>query len=300
MTSTPDKIDRIGELAVRRIHSGRPHSALRILQENGLDDAANELNHQNKSVTKHEFSCPAHHAPVVSDCRLQECKFWVKHEMANNCLLAYCQQQQVERLSTDEIAYLYAQPIEVVSREIDAAMSKLRITAIQQDSQNDFEIKRSFWFVETAEVCCVCGSTTDKDKVLVVGTPLAYCSRDCSDELTPDSITVEWRFGRPIDKVLKWAVRRFKNLPLMEKTLGLKRETLIELTSKFLGRELQDYFPKFKMRSEKPGWRRRTTSAEIEQLLDVTAKHTDKTARRFGRPSIQIDELRTNLTDLLK
>jgi hypothetical protein len=295
-----DLIDQIGDQVIKLIQTNELVQAVRLLRRNDLDEAADEIENPHPPFIRHEFVCPSSAVRVITPCRLRDCRFWVSNQMANNCLLAYCHLQQIDHLSADEIAYLYDQPVDHVNALLDDAMVRFRATAIQQDSQHDPEFQRVFWFVETAEVCCVCGSATDRNRLLVPNTPLAYCSRDCRDERSPDQIAIEYRLGRPIDTVIKWAIKRFRNLPLLERSLGLKRETTIQLVRRHLGRELQDYFPKLKLRDERPAWRRPISLSEQTQLLDQLARRTVRVVRRFGEPIHQIDNLRNRLHELVR
>lgn len=299
MNLTPEQIDRLGIKVTRRIRSGRHQSALRILQDNGLEDEARLLRNPPEQLVRHDLKCPVHQATVATNCRLHTCKFWVSSDMANNCLLAYCHQQQVDRLSADEIAYLYDQPVEAVKSELDSAMTTLRITAIQSDAANDPDIERMFWFVETTAICCVCGSPTDSTLIKVPDTPLAYCSKECQEEKPADVLTCEFRFGRPIATVVRWALHRFRNLPVLERTLGLKRETLIELCRRHLGRDLGSFFPKVKIQSERPPWRRRISRTEHQLVVDTLAQQTARQTQRFGRTVFGIEDLRAGLQAVL-
>lgn len=292
---TPEQIDRIGIKITRRLKTGRRESALRILRDNGFEEEAKLIRDPPEQLVRHDLKCPAHHVKVAAGCRQNTCKFWVASDMANNCLLAYCHQQQVDRLSADEIAYLYGQPVETVRTELDAAMTTLRITAIQSDAANDPDIERTFWFVETTEVCCVCGSPTDEQLIRVQDIPLAYCSKECLEEKPIDVLVCEYRFGRPIATVIRWALHRFRNLPVLERTLGLKRETLIELCRRHLGRDLASFFPKVKIQSERPPWRRRINRTEQQLAVDTLAQKTKEQTERFGKTVFGIEDLRAAL-----
>lgn len=299
MTLTPEQIDLIGIKVARRLKAGNTSGALKILQDNGFEAEADLLRSPPAQLVRHDLKCPAHHAKVSINCQQDGCKFWVANDMANNCLLAYCHQQQVDRLNGDEIAYLYAQPIDTVRNELDSAMNTLRLTAIQSDAANDPDIARVFWFVETQTICCVCGSTTDSNLIRIPEIPLAYCSRECQDEKPADVVTCEYRFGRSIGTVIKWALRRFRNLPVLERTLGLKRETLIELCRQHIGRDLAVFFPKVKIQSERPSWRRRGNRVELQATMDVLQQQTRQRTEEIGRAVFGIEELRSELRDVL-
>jgi hypothetical protein len=293
-------VARITRTVARHLKGGDRSSAINTLMSSGFVAEAAMIERGVNRVVQHDLRCPAHKAPVASGCRMNSCKFWVGSDMANNCLLAYCSNQQTDRLSADEIAYLYGQPIETVRQELDAAMTTLRCTAIQSDAKDDPDIQRVFWFVETMAVCCVCGSTTDSTSLIrVPDTPLAYCSRECVEEASPDVVGCEYRFGRPIQTILRWAIRRFRNLPVLERTLGLKRETLIELSRRHLGRDLVSFFPKVKIKSEQPQWRRRTNVGEVMAAIDVLNRCTNTFAEECGRPIFDISNLRMRLQDIL-
>ena len=300
MNLNAEQIDRITHKVMRRLRRGDQSSALRILQDNGFEAEAALLGQTSERLVQHDLQCPAHRAAVSTACRGQTCKFWVSSDMANNCLLAYCAHQQVDRLNADEIAYLYGQPIEIVRDELESAMTTLRITAIQSDAVNDPDIQRAFWFVESPTVCCVCGSLTDPATLIrAQDTKLAYCSRECWEETPPDVLGCEYRFGLPIGTIMRWAIHRFRNLPVMEKTLGLKRETLIELSRRHLGRDLVGFFPKVKMQSERPSWRRRTNGNDVAGVLVGLGARTEQHAARFGQAIFTINHLRDALQGVL-
>lgn len=296
---TAAQIDLIGEEVVSKLRAGKTRAALRILQENGLYQEARMLEEPATQLFSSDLKCPAHHATIATGCRLSSCKFWVASEMGNNCVLAYCDQQKVSSLSPDEIAYLYGQPVDQVRAELERALSTLRMTAIESDATNDPDLRRVFWFVETDTLCCVCGSTTDDGRIKIPETPLAYCSRDCQEEIRPDVVSLEFKFGRPISVMIRWAIQHFKSLPVLERTLGLKRETLIELCRQHLARDLSSYFPKMKVQSERQPWRRRIDRAAHLLVLDTMGRHTNAQAKHFGPPILQVDDLRNRLRAVL-
>lgn len=283
---TAAKIDRIGIKVTNQMRRGDKPAALRILNDSGFVDEARWLESPQGSLVDHDLRCPAHHAQVTRSCGLDGCKFWVKSDMANSCLLAYAHQQKVDRLSGDEIAYLYGQPVDLVKAELESAMLRLRQTALQSDAATDPDIERTFWFVETTGICCVCGSTTDQNRILVHETPLAYCSKECAEESPADQLACEFRFGRPIQTIIRWAIRRFRNLPVLERTLGLKRETLIELCRAHLGRDLSVFFPKVKIQPGRPSWRRRS------EPPNGLREATDRRISGLGHPIFGVDDLR--------
>ena len=294
------QIDILTMKIARKLKNGDRKGALHILQSNEMHEEAALLESGSERLVQHELRCPAYHVRVATGCRLKNCKFWVRSDMANNCLLAYCHHQQVDRLNSDEIAYLYEQPIDEVKQELDRAMTTLRQTAIQNDANNDPNIERVFSFVETTKVCCVCGSATELGTVLrVQDLPLAYCSKECAEEVPTDVLGCEYRFGRPIETILRWAIHRFRNLPVLERTLGLKRETLIELSRRHLGRELGSFFPKLKTQTERPAWRRRTSVENVEAILSVLRTQTDHVGEQFGQSIFDIGPIRDDLLAVL-
>ncbi len=229
---------------LKAIRKKNTNKALAILQEADLPDCAAALN--TKPLVQHDFVCPAHHTRVELPCGLKSCRFHVDNELANNCVLAYCHQQNVEKLSPDEISYLYAVPAEKVVSQLDTAMNVMRLGAIQAQAQEDPDVRRSFWFVETKAVCCVCGSFVD-EPLECRDTPFAYCSDQCAKRMPPEAVWLEWKFGRQVDVLLLWAFRRFRHLPILEKTFNLNRATLHSLSLRFLKRPLREFYPKSKI-----------------------------------------------------
>lgn len=292
---TPEIIDRLGAKAVKQIASGRTDAAFRTLRENGLDDVADAVKKTPKPIVSHDLRCPVHQAPVVSSCKLKTCKFWVESKMANHCLLAYTHQQSSSLLSLSEISYIYGQPLHSVRNEIEKALDHLRENVIRHDALDNPDIERAFWFVETPEVCCVCGSLTDDDRIDVPDFPFAYCSDDCLDKKPIEQLVCEHRFGLPMEKIVRWAIHRFKNLPMLERTLDLKRETMIEMCRLHLGRELSSFFPKVKINNERPPWRRKASKEAIETSRQAISDATTRQTARLGRP-----EIKTDLSDRLK
>lgn len=296
---SPDQIDRIGIKVANRMRKGNTSGALKILQDNGFEEEARSLEHPTEPMVDHDLRCPAHHATVKAPCKLDGCKFWVPSDIANRCLLAYAHQQKVDQLSGDEIAYLYGQHVDTVKAELESAMLRLRQTAIQSDAAHDPDIERVFWFVETNKICCVCGSTTENGGIAIPETPLAYCSKECAEEMPADQLACEYRFGRPIQTIIRWAIRRFRNLPVLERTLGLKRETLIELCRRHLGRDLSAFFPKVKIQSERPLWRRRINRSELLEAQQAIKDLTIQQTKRAGHPIFKIADLRERLNNVL-
>lgn len=229
---------------LKAIRKKNPNKALAILQEADLPECAAALN--TKPLVQHDFVCPAHHTRVELPCGLDKCRFHVNNELANNCVLAYCHQQNVEKLSPDEIAYLYRIPPAKVEAQLDAAMAVMRFGAIQAQAQEDPDVRRSFWFVETKAVCCVCGSFAD-EPVDVPGTPFAYCGDQCAKRMPAEAIWLEWKFGRAVDVLLLWAFRKFRHLPILEKTFNMNRASLHTLSMRFLKRPLREFYPKSKI-----------------------------------------------------
>jgi len=291
-----ETIDQIGIRAVENIRTGNKSKALKILQQHGLEEA---LLQNTRSTVNHKFKCPAHGARVVTPCALTQCRFWLNSDLANNCLLAYCHQQQIEALSADEIAYLYHQPIKEIRASLDDAMLTLRLNALQSDAEHDGELDRVFSYIETSKICCACGLPIPTGTAIKAGDlPLAYCSKDCQESLPQDVLNCEFKLGRPIEMIIKWAFHRFRNLPILEKTLGLKRETLIELCKRHLGRNIQSYFPKIKIQTEKLLYRKLNRN-EFSKFSSALAQNTQTRTAAFGTPIFSIDRLRESLNEIL-
>ena len=291
MTLSPQQIDQIADIATQHINNGEQASALKILQRYGFAaEAQAAYGTKHYTLLSSDFCCPAHKSQVRAGCRLRTCKFWLSDpqsnqltlKLANNCLLSYCEHQQTEQLSTDEIAYLYGRDATEVEATLESALRRLRGNAMQSDSAEDSTLERTFWFIETDKVCCVCGGVVGDDVLPVPDTPLAYCDRECRDEMSSDLIRCEYRFGRPIADVVRWAIRRFRNLSLLDKTLGLKRRTLLRVCRTHLGRELQSFFPKVKTKNDNPPWVRKRKVAPHDALQ----RRTERLVRKAGQPTL--------------
>jgi len=292
---TAEQVDQVRARVLTHIDQGEKPQALTILQDRGLDGCAAALTPA-KTLVRHDFNCSVHGERVLLPCTLGTCKFFVSHEAANNCLLAYCHQQGTADLTCDEISYLYGQPIQQVRAQLDNVMADLRMASIDGDSEQDPDLARQFSFVDTDEVCCVCGTTTDADKIPVVATPLAYCSFECAEAQPPETVALEYRYGRPISLLVRWAIHRFRNLPLLERTLGLPRQMLASLCRQHTGRDLAGFFPKTKTAIES---NHHLSGRSSDRGLPDGLLRVQQQLATQGGSIFKIDDLRSQLAGLL-
>ena len=237
------EIEYVGTGVKAALKANQPKKALSILQDAGLDGGCEAAITAPAPLVQHDFTCSVHGERVLLPCGLPTCKFFVQHEAANNCVLAYVDHQEVASLSSDEIAYLYRQDPKVVRQQIDAVMVELRLSSLDSDADEDPDLARSFWCVETDMVCAVCGTLTDDTRINLLTTPLAFCSEDCAEAVSHAVLLLEYRLGRGIGTIIRWATHRFKSQPVLEQTLGLSGSLLSELCLQHTGRTLAAFFP---------------------------------------------------------
>src|SRR5690606_628927 len=127
------------------------------------------------------------------------CKYHIKNEYANNCLLAYCNYNQANELSAAEISFLYDIPYGELQSKITNLHEKLRHEAFKVAADEDPELERQFTFIESDKLCCNCGSSIEEnEKIAIEDTPIAFCSEGCEAERNPYIVRLEYEYGVPI------------------------------------------------------------------------------------------------------
>ncbi len=199
-------------------------------------------------------------------------------------------QQGVEILSADEIAFLYRRPPGRVKKALDEALLKLRATAIEQ------QLPRQFRVVETDRACCVCESAVDDVPRSLRLERHVYCSRDCRDHTPPPLVALEISRGLPIAKILEWTFHHYRTLPLAEQALGIPRWLLQDAATRHLGRALDSFFEK---RERKTLVRRTWHAPEWVDALITRTRVKTKGVTRFGPLTVDLQGFRKELADLL-
>jgi hypothetical protein len=188
------------------------------------------LSAKNRQI-KGAFSCPLLHVAIATPCGLHNCRYHVDYHWSGNCLLIYSQQQGVDKLTVDEISYLYRRPVDEVKKLLDDGIAKLRGTAIDSASITQESLARRFNYLLTSRICCVCESTLEDEpsrglRIEAIGA--AYCSKDCRDAKPPRLVELEVEKGLPIERILEWTFRRYQTLSLAEQALSLPRWLVYE------------------------------------------------------------------------
>jgi hypothetical protein len=221
--STLHRINRLIVQVERAVASGHVDQVVDMARRAGVTGVQ-------AAPSKSSFRCPYHGAPVAGPCGLTSCRYHVPFAPANACVLAYCHDHQVQRLSVDEIAFLYRERPDHVRVQTELAVRAIRAASMDADAQNDPAYARSFWQVESRAVCCACGSVTEiSERIDVPDSPLAWCGPECREALPADVARIEWQFGRPVGVVLTWAVRRYPDVDLLARMLEVSDERLDEL-----------------------------------------------------------------------
>ncbi len=223
-----------------------PERAIKILENEGLVTIAKDIKENKKQLADHEFRCPVIKTAVHSPCKLKSCKFNVDNELANNCVLAYCHLKETQSLDYDEIAFLFGKSPKQVKASVENAVYLARTQALAADAVDNYDLKRSFRFIETNKICCYCGSLVDNEtgKFQLAKTPLVFCSADCA--ANEKDMYLEWKFGVPVKDFLYWAFRKFRNIAYLERMSGVQRQYLGKLCIKYLGKELAHYYPEMR------------------------------------------------------
>ncbi len=193
-------------------------------------------------VRAKSFVCPVTRVPLVVNCELRECQYFVPAKWARGCLLAYVDGQGSEVLTSEEISVLYQLPLTDVNRRSQSGMAVLRQKVMMAESASDSDLRRQFEFVLTDQLCCVCGSMVVPGEGIPVeqSAPLAYCSEECLKEKHPLMIRLEHRYGIHIEVILKWALRKFRTPTLLEKALDLPRVLIQELCQQFFKQDVRE------------------------------------------------------------
>jgi hypothetical protein len=252
------------------------------------------------------FRCPVIHETIHRPCSLEHCAHHIDYPWAANCLLAYAHQQNVESLSTEEIAYLYQMPIVYVKNLLSEAMIALRSGTIDQKATEGGKFEPQFSYFITDRVCCVCESALEEEiprslRIETLGA--VYCSRECRDEKHPLLITLEVQKGLPVAQILEWTFKRFRSLALAEQSLGLPRWLTHESSKKYLDRPLDFYFPSLRAAQNRNTILVRKTWRAPEPLYRMMAKLRPvrrAIAERFGPRNVSLSTLQRDLNRLVQ
>lgn len=252
------------------------------------------------------FRCSVTATPLRACCQLRACRYHVDYEWSANCLLAYMHQQRVESLSVDEIAFLYRVPPEIVKQKLDAATSALRAQALDVQAERG-QMPRQFRYLLGTRLCLVCESLLDDEPVprnLQVDNIGVYCSKDCREEKPPRIIELEVAKGLPIEQILEWTFRNYRSLSLAEQALQMPRWLVYDACRRYLNRPLEDYFPALRQvqNQRRSALIRRTwhTPRWVTTLTQKMRPMMETAAQRFGKPTVDTDRLRRQLTQLLE
>lgn len=254
------------------------------------------------------FRCSVTGTTLRTECKLKACRYHVDYEWSANCLLAYMHQQGIESLSIDEISFLYRVRSEIVKQRIDEGSAALRAQALDVQSGRDHTLSRQFRYLVGARLCLVCESSLDEDEPplrnLQVDNVGAYCSKECRDEKPPRIIELEVTKGLPIAQILEWTFRRYRSLSLAEQALQMPRWLVYDSCRRYLGRPLDEFFPALKQlqKQRRSALIRRTwhTPRWVGVLTQKLRPVVDAASRRFGRPTVDTERLRDQLTRLLE
>jgi hypothetical protein len=186
-----------------------------------------------------EATCPLTGLPIIGPCSRTDCRYYVSYQWSQNCLSNYLCQTATSKthttlLKNEEIAFLYQLPLEQVGAIYDRAMQQLRSVTITRAQEEGELPEKSFSFLSTKEVCCVCESFVtrgldDSYVTMTDGVTLAYCSQECRDEKPPPVISLEYRFGIEAESVVQWALHRFQTMSAFEHATGIPRTVLQQM-----------------------------------------------------------------------
>lgn len=235
--STLHRVNRLTVVVERAIARGQVVRAVELARTSGLDGL---LDVKADRTTRSTFKCPFHGARLAGPCGLDSCRYHVPFEPARSCLLAYCHDHQADRLTVDEIAFLYDVPAQAVRTQTDQAVQAVRASSMDADARHDPQYTKSFRMVPTDETCCACGSVTEiSERIPVPDLPVAWCGPSCRRDLPADEVRIEWLYGRPVDVVLGWAVRRYRDPDVLARALGVQPDRLADLCARFGIRPVQ-------------------------------------------------------------
>lgn len=252
------------------------------------------------------FRCSVTATTLRACCQLRACRYHVDYEWSANCLLAYMHQQRVESLSVDEIAFLYRVPPEIVKQKLDAATVALRSQALDIQAARGEEMGRQFRYLLGTRLCLVCESFLDDEPVprnLQVDSVGAYCSKECREEKPPRIIELEVAKGLPIEQILDWTFQHYRSLSLAEQALQMPRWLVYDACRRYLNRPLEEYFPALRQvqTQRRSALIRRTwhTPRWVVSLTQKLRPLVESATHRFGKPTVDTERFRRQLTHLL-
>jgi hypothetical protein len=102
-----------------------------------------------------------------------------------------------------------------------------------------------FSYVKSDRVCVVCESLIldESERIYIAGAQnLVYCSKECQDEVPPEVIIMQQRYGLHIDKILKWALQSFKKSALAAQALELTHAKFRRMCMTYLKIDINSYY----------------------------------------------------------
>jgi hypothetical protein len=255
-------------------------------------------------VPSFKFYCPQIKERMSKSCQLQTCSYWVDCAWAYNCLWAYLKHQGSEKLSAEEVSYLYNLPIDDVQHALYEGMQKLRTGSLQVASEQN-ELPRVFDFIKTHEVCCVCEEPIENriQTLHIVELDMAYCSRECKKHKPPRLIELENQYGAKIGDILKWAMGKFHSLSTVEQALSIHRWMLYEACERFIGKDPEEYFPALRAmkKHRRTSLVRRTWHAPkwVDEMIAKMQPVVRQIEAKNGKPTVPFDDIREQLKDAL-
>jgi hypothetical protein len=121
-------------------------------------------------------------------------------------------------------------------------MRSLTLEAARLESH---DYSPSFSYVKSDKVCVVCESLIldEGERIYIAGAQnLVYCSKECQDEMPPEVIAMQQRYGLEIDKILKWALQSFKKSALAAQALELTHSKFKRMCMAYLKIDIGKYY----------------------------------------------------------
>jgi len=196
------------------------------LSEIEKEKVSSVLGDQLRVESKKGFICPQTKVSVVLPCSLKECFYHIKSPWSKNCVLCYMYQQNLDRLTPTELAFLYKMPLEKITEIYDVQMVKIRDRFLKEKLSNENKIT----YLNDVPICCVCDKKTESD-IKIQG--LTFCGKKCLKEKPLYIFEIEKRYRSDIETILAVALKMFKNLDVIEKLLNISRKRLEYTISKF-------------------------------------------------------------------
>jgi hypothetical protein len=152
---------------------------------------------------------------------------------------------EIDRLSPEEISYLYDIPLSEVHGTLDDTMKVMRSLTLEAARLESNDYSPTFSYVKSDKVCVVCESLIldEGERIYIAGAQnLVYCSKECQDEVPPEVIIMQQRYGLPIDKILKWSLQSFKKSILAAQALELTHSKFKRMCMAYLKIDISKYY----------------------------------------------------------